>query len=255
MQYTLLELTQDILSSVDGDEVNSISDTVESLQVVSIIKTVYDDILTRGDIKFNDTFFNLEASGEPSKPVLMTKPDSIDKITWIKYNCIEDGDTDPVWTDISYLPLVDFLDMTENLQPSDSVVDTMTLTSDQAFTCTFNFRNDKSPKYYTSFDDSQIIFDAYDSAVSLTLESSKTKCIGSKSSVFTISDTFIPALQPQQFALLLNEAKSLAWAELRQMAHPKAEKTARRNWVHLGKSRAKAGKISDFEKLPSFGRK
>jgi len=39
MRYTLLELTQDVLSSLDGEEVTSINDTTESTQIVKIIKS------------------------------------------------------------------------------------------------------------------------------------------------------------------------------------------------------------------------
>ena len=50
MKYTLLEMTQDILSNMSSDEVNSISDTPESLQVATIIKQKYYDIVSRGDL-------------------------------------------------------------------------------------------------------------------------------------------------------------------------------------------------------------
>jgi len=74
MKYTLLELVQNILSSMDSDEVNSIVDTVEAQQVVAIVKTVYNDILTRGELNVQKTLFNLDASTISTKPVLMTKP-------------------------------------------------------------------------------------------------------------------------------------------------------------------------------------
>lgn len=38
MKYTLLELTQRILESMNSDEVNSIGDTEESMTVANIIK-------------------------------------------------------------------------------------------------------------------------------------------------------------------------------------------------------------------------
>ena len=41
-KMTLLAMVQDILNDMDGDEVNSISDTVEAEQVAQIIKTTYD---------------------------------------------------------------------------------------------------------------------------------------------------------------------------------------------------------------------
>src|SRR5258705_13571230 len=114
MKYTLLELTQTVLSSMDSDEVNSINDTVESQQVVEIIKTVYDDIISRSDLKTNKTLFNLNASDDITRPVLMTKPAYIDRIEWLKYNTVLDGETDPVWDEMWYLSVSDFIDYTHN---------------------------------------------------------------------------------------------------------------------------------------------
>jgi hypothetical protein len=253
MRYTLLELTQDILSSVDGEEVNSISDTTESNQVVKIIKTVYDDIQSRAQLPIQYTLFNLTASTDPTKPVLMTKPLTINCIDWVKYNRVIDGETDPLWVTMKFLPLEDFLYMTQNLRPSDSAVGTMTHTAN-TFTYTFHFRNDVSPQYFTSFDDNTLIFDSYDSAVDTTLQSSKTLCYGELTNVFIENDTWVPNLQPQQFSLLLNEAKSLAWAELKQASHQKAEVTARKNWVHLQSSKRTTPTHPDHSG-PNYGRK
>src|SRR5882724_2847159 len=110
MKYTLLELTQAVLSSMDSDEINSINDSVESQQVVEVIKTVYDDIISRGDLESNKAPFNLTPSNDPSTPVLMTKPANIDHIHWIKYDSQDADDTAPVWVDMIYLQFMDFLD-------------------------------------------------------------------------------------------------------------------------------------------------
>ena len=46
MTKTLLDITQEILSEMDSDDVNSISDTVESEQVANIVITVYRDMMS-----------------------------------------------------------------------------------------------------------------------------------------------------------------------------------------------------------------
>lgn len=261
MKYTLLELVQSVLSSMDSDEVNSISDTVESLQVTEVIKTVYDDIISRSELAIQKTLFNLEASGSALKPVLMIKPATIDSIEWIRYNKIILGDTDPRWEEIRYMPLDSFLMMTQNMSPSETDTDAMTHIA-SGFTLTFHFKNNTGPQYYTTFDDNTIIFDAYDAAVDTTLQASKSLCYGTLSNVFVQTDGFVPNLQPHQFPLLLNEAKALAWAELKQTEHKKAEASARRNWIHLAKTRKHiphpgrfAGGGHPFDALPNFSRK
>jgi hypothetical protein len=260
MKYTLPELTQDVLSSLDSDEINSIGDTSESQQVVKVLKAVYDDIISRSDLVSNKTLFTLDASADVDKPVMMTKPETIDKIEYLRYNKVLDGDTDPVWTDLKYLPVRAFLEHVQQFSPSESDVDTFEHTVN-GFNFTFHYRNDVGPCYYTSIDDTTLVFDAYDSDVDDTLQSSKTIGYGSLRTEWTEEDTFTPNLQPEQFALLLNEAKSLAWAELKQTPHLKAETTARRNWRHLQRTRQQtpSGQFGSgahpFDQLSNFGRK
>jgi hypothetical protein len=259
MKYTLLELTQAVLSSMDSDEINSITDSVESQQVVQVIKTVYDDMISRGDLVSNKILFNLVASGDVTRPVLMTKPENIDRIEWLKYNCVLDGDTDPAWAEMQYLPVSDFVEYTHGYNPSETNVDTFEYNT-EGFVFTFTYRTDQAPRFYTSFDDNTLIFDAYDSDVDTTLQASKTLGYGAKHTDFLEEDAFIPNLQPQQFNLLLNEAKSLAWTELKQTVHGKAEVSARRGWRHLQKTRQTVpdnvflNNAHSFDTLPNFGR-
>lgn len=262
MKYTLLELTKAVLSSMDSDEVESVNDTVESQQVVEVIKTVYDDIISRGDLTGSKTLFNLSSSEIPAQPIVMTKPDTIERIEWIKYDTRDVDDTEPVWSTLTYLPPVDFVDHMHQGNQSGTDVGSFTYLSG-AFSMTFTYKNDTAPHYYTSFDDHTIFFDSYDSAVDSILQSSKTLCYGLKVTDFDKNDDdFIPNLQPQQFALLLAEAKSLAWAELKQTGHEKAEQSARRNWRHLQKTRTEVPNNSrdftnnagNFSVLPNFAR-
>jgi len=260
MRYTLLEITQDILSSMDSDEVNSISDTVESDQVVTIIKTAYDDIVSRSGLAAQKILFNLTASGNNAKPVLMTRPSNVINVDWVQYNTIQVGDTDPNWVDIRYLPIHDFMFMSNQLLPSATDVDSFSHTVN-GFTFTFNYRNNRGPCYFTTFDDNSLVFDAFDSAVDTTLQSSKTLCSGTRDFTFTKDDNWTPELPPDKFALLLSEAKSLAWSELKQTPHQKAEQAARRNWTHLSKGRKQVpaphldNNAHPFNKLPFFGRR
>lgn len=260
MKYTLLELTQSVLSSMDSDEINSIDDTVESQQVVEVIKTVYDDIITRGDLQTHKTLFNLTASTDVTKPILMVKPDTIDRIEWLRYNVATNEDTHPVWADLHYLPLHDFIEMMHGYNQTETNMETFTH-SFNGFTIDFVYRNDTHPYYYTTYDDDTIFFDSYDAEVDTTLQASKTVGYGGKATTFERSDTWTPELQPNQFALLLNESKALAWAELKQTIHAKAERTAIKNWQHLQRTRQQVpdsqvfdNRTHNFHKLPNFSR-
>src|SRR5258705_5004895 len=85
MKMTLLEMTQNVLSSLSSDEVNSISDTSESMQVATIIKTCYFNMVSRAGLPEQKKLIQLEPSLDPLLPILMTKPDDVSKIEWIKY--------------------------------------------------------------------------------------------------------------------------------------------------------------------------
>src|SRR4030066_2361472 len=93
MKMTLLELVQDILSDLDSDEVNSINDSVEALQVAQILKSTYFNIIDGRDWPHLYQPFQLTASGTTDRPTHMRLPDNIIDVSWIKYNCKEYGET------------------------------------------------------------------------------------------------------------------------------------------------------------------
>ena len=85
MKFTLLDMTQNILSAMSSDEVNSISDTTESMQVAQIIKNKYYDIVSRGELPEHQELFQLDPATDGSTPVLMFVPDGVSKINSIRY--------------------------------------------------------------------------------------------------------------------------------------------------------------------------
>jgi hypothetical protein len=254
MKYTLLELTQTILSSMDSDSVNSISDTEESMQVATVIRSAYFDMITRAKLPEHYSKFNLIPSGDISKPTLMTVPDTVSEVLWVRYDKQTALDTDMRYERLTPLAKEVFLDRMYNLNEDDTDIGTFTHTVD-GNSMNFLYWNRCPPNFYTCFDDHTIIFDGYDSDVDTTLQGSKTDCYGKRIIAWTVADSFVPDLDDEQFALLLNEAKSLAWAELKQSVHQKAEINARRGWTHVSKSKSAVKLESDFDKLPHFGRK
>lgn len=118
MRYTLLELTQLILSSMDGDEISAIADTVESVQVTTLLKNVFYDMATELDLPEHETLFELVASGDSEKPTLMTLPSDVTKMAWIKYDKKDADDTYNDWTTVDFMPLQTFIDMQNSLAGS-----------------------------------------------------------------------------------------------------------------------------------------
>jgi len=353
-ELTLLQMTQNILSALDSDEVNSISDTVESMQVARIIQNKYYDLTTRGDLPEQQILLQLEASGDATKPVLMLVPATTSKIEWIKYfdsnpNASQQIDqfgsfshgvnTDlessedwittstssvtigtgtkvftvassslPIsvgqgvlasagaasmfgsvvsyvgttltitvtttvgsgtftsWTltnassattagykYVNILPVDQFLDMINRYDPAASDVGSFTFT-EGAYDFTFYYKKDKQPQWCTIIENDYVIFDSYDQNFDDTLQASKTMVYGQQITPFQLTDNFIPDMDDNQFPLLLNEAKSLAFFELKQMPHMKAEQEIKRQWSAVQKNKSVANKPSYFNQLPNYGR-
>ena len=221
-KMTLLEMTQDILSDMDSDEINSINDSVESLQVANIIKTTYYNIIDGRDYDFLYELFQVDSSGTASKPTHMKLPENIIDLKYIKYNNRTATDTKDKFTKIKYLMPEDFMDLVDKRDSSKSNV--IVISDDTGIS--INVVTDKAPEYFTSFDDEYIVFDSYQSNLESTLTSSKTQCHGKRSVTFSITDTFTPDLPVQMFSYLLAEAKSVAFVTSKQMANAKAEQVS-----------------------------
>jgi hypothetical protein len=250
MNYTVLEMTQNILASMDSDEVSSISDTAESQQVSEIIRTAYFNILSRANLPEHKTLFQL--IGESSSyPVLLNRPSTVSYIEWIKYNNIDDDGND-TYEYITILPLQQFLD---NMHMLQNVTDVSTVESFVLNDATYYFTNDTKPRYCTIIDDYYVLFDSYDNTVDTTnLQNDKTLCYGQTLPAFTLNDSFVPDLDDQQFPLLLNEAKSLAFLELKQIAHDQAVLESRRQWRTLQRTK-ELNKPKAMDQFANFGRR
>jgi hypothetical protein len=357
MKYTVLDMTQSILSALDSDQVNSINDTVEASQVAECIRTSYNSLVSRLNLPANNQLIQLTASGSNAQPTLMTMPDGVQRLDWLKYfdtnpldsvgtlgshglnldikastwattsstsNTIQLGQatftvasstlptfvnqsvmvasganfmvgtvvsyasttltinvtlaigagTYTTWTvtsdngasappgyqDIMPLTQFEFLTMVSNFNPTDLKVGSFTFTTTSfdtgsPSTYTFYYRNDRQPSYYMVLSNQYIIFDSYDQTQDVTLQSSKTLGSAWLMPSFQKVDSFIPVLDEQQFPLLLQEAKALAFAELKQMPHQKAELEVRRQTTALQKYKSIVNKPSYFEQLPDFGRR
>lgn len=356
-KYTVLDMTQSILSAMDSDEVTSINDTVEALQVAECIRTTYNSMVSRFNLPANNQLIQLTQSGSATQPTLMTMPDGVQRMEWLKYfdsnqldgvssqfthdlnldltssswsttsstsNTIATGahtftvassvltatagdavmmtsginfmvgtvtsyvgttlvvnavtivgsgtyttwvisSTDgsaapPGYLDLCPLSLYDFITYVSQFNPLDDNVGSMVLAqtefdSGAATSYTFYFKTDIQPRFYTVLTNQSVIFDSYDSTQDTYLQSTKILASAWLMPAFQKIDTFIPVLDEQQFPFLLQESKALAFAELKQMPHQKAEQEVRRQTTALQKYKSIVEKPTYFERLPDFGRK
>lgn len=262
MAYTLLDIVQLTLSSLDSDQVNNIGDTTESLQIVDIARTVYNDLVTRLDLPNHHTLFNLQASGDNTQPVKMIVPEAIVRLDWVKYDNKESADTYSNYQEVKFKALDEFIqDQNDSLKDLTSGVSEMTLTlsGEHGLTNTvrFMYRTDRHPTWYTSFDNETLVFDSYDSTEDSTLQKSKTMCSGWCRPVFSSVNTFTPDFDEQQHNLYLQEVQARAWANLKQVQNVSAELDARRTKIRTqrDKRRIPLTDRGELDRLPNYGRK
>src|SRR5258705_965298 len=203
MKYTNLEYVQSILSALGSEEVNSVSDTPESLQVLEVLKTTYFNIIARTHPPAHKQLIQLDPSLDPTIPVLMYVPNGIKEIEWIKYfnsNILANTNSGfqhdlnvdisptpgsstpppPGYQYVSIIPVKQFLDMTSGFNPENSDVASFDFTdncNNYPGTYTFYYKISKQPQFCTVVSNLYIIFDGYDNTQDSTLQASKTQAL------------------------------------------------------------------------------
>lgn len=250
MRYTLLEMTQSILRSMESDEVSSIHETQEARDVVDIIKECFFDIVGSMDLASNEGPFKLDSSGDNTKPTLMYLPTSVINIEWLKYNI---GPLAyPEYVTMRYVTNEEFVTYQSSWSQAES--GTMSIPIN-GVNFPLKFKSDRMPSYYTVFDEKFVIFDSYDSSTDSTLMSARTLGWGNILPEFKLEDDFVPDLDPRQFQLLLQDAKSTAHVELKQAPNPKAEQKYRKNQILAQRTRTDNDPYTTRQRHYRFGRK
>lgn len=255
---TLLEMTQEILLSMQSDEVTSITDTAESTAVANCIRRTYWDLFGLQDLPEHYTAFKLTATSSAT-PVLMTVPTNAFKVDWVKYNRETVDQTDDTFQKLTFLSWEEALDRSHKLVPSASNVASFSYSYNPLGSDTIGwyYQNDIAPTWYTSPDDYNLLFNSVDTGLETFLTASRTVAYGIIDPTFTFTDTFTPDLDVRQYSLLLNEAKSQAFVELKQTANAKADNRARRLMIKTQseKARKRVPNATPLSRLPGYGRK
>lgn len=224
MKQNLLTITQDLLNELDGDAVNSISDTVEATQIADIIVATYFDLVALKTLPEQKELFKLTALGDSTRPNYLKLPDNVEEMVWFKYNKSDDAAIE--YREVKWCSPYDFL---KRMEARDSTATEVTTVSDINGATSLLIFNDRMPAWWTSFDDLHIVCDSYDSAIDDTLQSSKTQCWGSKIPTVTVSDTFEFDMDADMFPYLRNEALARASLTQQKIVNAKAEQWSKRH--------------------------
>lgn len=247
-KLTLLTMVQKILSSMDSDDVNSISDTEEALQIVDIIEDTYNHMLIQINPPSLDTTTRLTDVSDTDQPTTLQIPEGVIDIDKIKYEVTDTGDTNREFKTLIWLKPQDFVDKLLTRSSGDSnVQELLSPTNTPLFVFT-----DAWPTYWTSFDDEHIVCDSYVATESATLLGSKTMTLCTRLPSFTKSDTFVPELAEKAFPLLLAESKQASHVYLKQQASPiDAKRALQGNHTF----RHKKDRAHDRKRQVNYGRK
>lgn len=248
MKQSLLDIVQDILNDLDGDEVNSIDDTFESQQVAAIVRSVYFEMISGRNWPHTREAIQVDSSGNPAYPTHMKAQSNIKEMVFLNYNKVKQGETRLKYEPVRYIEPDDFLRVCNQRNNNSDTVDVITdYTGVQLLIV-----NNKAPEYYTSFDDENLVFDSYDKSVDTTLQKSKVQAMAYVIPTWTHTDDFIPDLPMEAFPALVEESKSTASFKLRQVTDSKAEQKAVRQKIHMSR---KAWVVDGGIKYPNFGRR
>lgn len=226
---TVLEITQDILNDIDGDEVNSISDTVESLQIANIIRSTYEGMSANRNWPYQKKLSQLEGLSDTSRPSHMRIADDVKELFDISYDKRKDVSDKTLFLIVRYLEPDVFLVTLNSRDSKSDKIQTVIDTNG----ATLLIRNNIAPTFWTSFDDKDIVFDSFNNVMDTTLQKSKTQVLAFIEQPFVMADDAVPPIPSEAFPALIAEAKATAAFVINQIVNSKAEKNSRKqsSWL------------------------
>lgn len=258
MIYTLLQTVQLILSALDSDEINSITDTTESYQIALMAQSIFYDICVELNLPSQHTILQLQPSINPNQPTVMTIPQTnIRKLEWLQYDNIDptQGDITSNWVPVTQLDFNSFIER-QNGYRNDTTGNVLqyTFTGNNGSSFNTNCRKDNFPLYWCTYDDNTVLIDSFRSDIESTLQASKTMASGYQYQIFLLQDSFIPQLEPQQFSYFNNKLKARAFNELKQTVNQEATAEARRQKIVQQNRKFRVQDIPPVFRVARYGR-
>jgi hypothetical protein len=231
---TLLEIVQSVLSSISSDSVNNITDTVESYDIACVARDCYADLITqRDDWPFMQSMTQLTAMSDLDNPTKMKIPDTMASVQWIKYNK----------QDVTYKTPKEFKDLLDGRTAQTGIIDSN------------GYVLNRDPQYWTTYDDTYIYFDGYNSNVDSTLQASKSVVMGQNNYTWTMDNNFEPVLPTKMIPAYLAEVKAEAFVSVKQQTNQRQERKAKRGRDRWQKDARRAKDSEQSTNGVNYGRK
>ena len=214
--------------NINSDEISTLTDgSVETEDLTSLVLDVLKDIMLRNEWEFlRDKPRKLLAG---TNSIELAIPTDVTKVQTVRYRRVSGGVQNGFGT-LTYMNPEAFLRRVQAGNPAEADVETVTLSSG----IELYPKTNRQPRYWTSFDEKNIVFDSYDVAQNPTgIDPDDSAILATIYLDFTGSDleTWVAPIPDSLFQLWEQEAISEASVMLRQTENPRAERKARRSYV------------------------
>lgn len=247
MKETVLKIVQRTLSEMGSDRVNSIDDTVESQRVADLLADVFYELIDSRTWEQHKKIINLDSTSDNEKPNYLKLPEEVQETEWVRYDRIKNGETRSRWYTLKYLYPDEFIQLVNDRNSDEANITEVTDWDGTELL----IRNDTAPQYWTSFDDTYIVTDAWDSLVDTTLQSTKSQAYVQAEPSLQLVDNFVVDLPTDAFSLLKTVLKNRAFVSIKQLGNPllRVEEQRQRNRMSRKSWKARGG-----VRYPNYGR-
>jgi len=244
---TLLQLTQSILNDADGDEVNSISDTIEAEQTAQLLIDTYLEMVGELDLPETEGLLQLELG---TGNIVINVPDDVMEVAWVKYNTADTlvGAIADVFRDLRYVEPSEFIERANMLNGTNLAVVSIQGQS-------IKYRKDLHPTTYTILSNNIMLFDSLNEAVDeCGIVEAKLLAYGTREVEPTKTDSFKFNCNRAIETRILNTAKEMFF-ELYKDGAPRAVMRKRsRSEVRVQRAKHRAA-IRNTGRSPDYSRR
>lgn len=222
-RYNLLELVQEVSRRIGDKERFGLDEDLRVADVANICIATLEGLCTRHQWEFLKDRLLVPAT--VTDKVVVTLPSIAVRVNRVRYK------VNTAMTELCYLLPEDFLNLTNNQVDNTEAV--TVAGGGQVYV-----KTNAAPKYYTSFDEKTVVFDAYDGAVSagivaanvllwadIELDTSDARVAGMP------NDEWVPDIPARLNSVWLWESIAACYNDVVGQGSPSADREARRQYV------------------------
>lgn len=227
---TFLEIVKYILSELESDDVDSISETVESEQVARICIRVFSNLIAGRDWPHLDKVVQLAELSTMSTGFKLDP--EMRKILNVKYNkLLEVGDRDR-YVELPFVPWTEFI---KHLEQRDSLSPDVIVQTTIDGLVSLNILTNKQPEYYTVYSNDFLVLDSFNQDIEPRAATTSLQVFGSMLPMVKLEDTFKFNLPLEDHPWFINECINYCYVNIKQSVNPKLEQmttSIRRRMAH-----------------------